>query len=279
MKYIEVDFNIEPLHPARDILVSDLADISFESFVETEKGLKAYVSFSDFSVMKLEGLPSLNHEDFQIGWTVNELPDQNWNEVWETSFEPIAVKDRCFVRAPFHDPGEGFAYEVVIEPKMSFGTGHHETTWQMIDRLFEMEVQNKSVLDMGCGTGVLAILCSKMGAGDITAIDIDDWSYRNTVENCKHNKTPEIEVILGDVGKLEERSFQLILANINKNVLLADIPSYVKALKPGGTLLMSGFFQTDIEDLVQATEAHEMRYLSQTVKNNWATVLCTKKEV
>ena len=270
MVYIEVEFTIEPLFPARDILVSELADIGFESFVETPAGVQAYVTKNEFSAPTIEALSVMNNTEFQLKYTAKEIADQNWNEVWESNFDPITIGEKCEIRAPFHPENPNVQLEVLIAPKMSFGTGHHETTYQMVERLFDLELENQQVLDMGCGTGILAIVAEKLGAKQIKGIDIDDWSVENTHENIALNECENIEVLQGDVALLGTESFDVVLANINKNVLLADIPKYAEVLHTGGALLLSGFFDVDVADVLAVCEQNGLSHVQTNSKNTWA---------
>lgn len=277
MNTIEVNFTIEPVAPFRDILIAELSELGFESFVEQEKGLSAYVSFSAFQATNLQALEVSQLQEVSINYEVKEIPAQNWNAVWESNFDPIHVGDQCLVRAPFHEVKQPFEHEIVISPKMSFGTGHHETTFLMLSQMLELPWDDKTVLDMGCGTGVLAVLAEQKGAREVLAIDIDEWAYENTKENLELNKTQKIEVQKGGADLLEGKSFNVILANINKNVLLNDLSAYVQALQPGGRLLMSGFFVVDADDLMKATAAFDLSFVRQTDRNDWTTMMFEKK--
>jgi len=276
MQYTEVVFSFTPQQPTSDILVAQLAEIGFESFVEQEKGMTAYIPSDQFSVMELETIHPLQQKNNNIAFVVNEIAEQNWNEMWESNFDPIEIGKRCHVRAPFHTAIEGVEHDIVISPKMSFGTGHHETTYQLLERLLELDVENKRVLDMGCGTAVLAVLAEMRGAKEVLAIDNDEWAYNNAKENLSLNSVQNIDVKLGDASLLEDATFHVILANINKNVLLADLSVYAKALEPGGSLLLSGFFETDCDDLTAAAKAQGLHSFHRTAKNKWATLMCKK---
>jgi ribosomal protein L11 methyltransferase len=277
MDYTEVTFTIDPLIPFREIVVAELSELGFESFVDTEEGVQAYVSFSDFQGTNLQALAVLKLPETTISFSVKQIPAQNWNATWESNFDPIAVKDQCRVRAPFHAAEPPVLYDVLISPKMSFGTGHHETTWLMMATMLEMELENKTVLDMGCGTGVLAILAEKMGAKSIAAIDIDEWAYNNSLENIQLNETVNITVQKGGVDVLQTNRFNIILANINKNVLLSDLAAYNEALAPQGHLLMSGFFVVDVEEIRTTAVALGLTFVGQSDKNGWSTALFAKK--
>ncbi|NAS11116.1 50S ribosomal protein L11 methyltransferase [Poritiphilus flavus] len=267
--YLEYRFHIVPREPATEILIAELGELGFESFVETPEGLLAYISEQDWTENLLDQVQIFANKDFSITHERREIPQENWNAVWEQSFEPIEVGDLCVVRAPFHEP-RGVKYEIVIEPKMSFGTGHHETTYLILRLLIDLNCEGKTVLDMGCGTGVLAILAAMKGADTIDAVDIDSWSYENTLENSRRNGQERIAVYQGDVSVLEKgKEYSLILANINRNVLLTDIPAYTEHLTSGGLMVLSGFYTEDLPLISQCCEENGLRLDNTLQKNNW----------
>ncbi|MFS4456116.1 50S ribosomal protein L11 methyltransferase [Maribacter sp. 2304DJ31-5] len=266
--YIAYNFVVEPLQPAADILVAELGEAGFESFVEEKEGITAYIQKQDWSRDILEGINILGNPRFEIKYTLEEIAQENWNATWEQNFQPIIVDGICEVRAPFHKKKE-VVYDIVIEPKMSFGTGHHETTHMMLQHILDLDVKGKSVLDMGCGTGVLAILAGMKGASGIEAIDIDHWSYQNAIENVSRNGLDHIHVQEGDVSLLNKQKFDIIIANINRNILLMDIPSYVRCLNPGGTLLLSGFYKEDLKLITDRCTELELQFEKNLEKNNW----------
>lgn len=268
--YIGYNFSVEPKEPAVEILIAELSELGFESFVETDEGVSAYIQQEMWNETILEDIYILGSNEFKISYQFEEIEQVNWNEEWEKNFHPINVDGKCTVRAPFHE-ATGAEFEIVIEPKMSFGTGHHETTHMMIQHLLKMEVEAKSVLDMGCGTGVLAILAAMKGAKPVDAIDIDNWCYLNSLENCERNNVPFIDVFEGDVTLLENKkeAYDVVIANINRNILLADIPAYAKTLRKGGTLLLSGFYQEDLEIINEVCKKHSLKFLENFEKNNW----------
>ncbi|MDH3698067.1 MAG: 50S ribosomal protein L11 methyltransferase [Flavobacteriaceae bacterium] len=269
--YREVSFSIRPLDPAREILIAELSQLPYESFLETENGLKAYIREADFDIASLQELNILTFGKSQIDYVTRIIPEENWNAKWEADFDPILVDGLCLVRAPFHET-QDVAYEIVIMPKMSFGTGHHETTFLMIRQMLQLDLIGKNVLDMGCGTGVLAILACKMGAKKVRAIDIDEWSYTNSFENAKSNDCNGIEIEQGDVELLKgPESYDIILANINRNVLLSDIPNYVNRLNKDGLLLLSGFFTEDLEQITSVCAKTGLRLENFQEKNNWVS--------
>ena len=243
--YLGFHFTVEPKEPATEILIAELAELPFESFVENENGVSAYIQKDLYEEGSLQEVYILQSEEFTIKYTIEEIDQVNWNEEWEKNFDPIDVDGVCHVRAPFHEK-TGAQYDIVIEPKMSFGTGHHETTHMMIQHLLAMDVKGMKTLDMGCGTALLAILAEMKGAQPIDAIDIDNWCYLNSIENAERNGCQHIKVEEGDAGLLPGRSYDLIIANINRNILLNDMQTYVDCLRPGGTLLLSGFYIDDI---------------------------------
>ena len=266
--YIAYTFTVKPHAPATEILLAQLSELDFESFEETADGLKAYILASIDSKALLKDIQILQNPEFVISFVKETIPTVNWNEAWEKNFEPIVVDGRCRVRAPFH-PKQDEEYDIVIEPKMSFGTGHHETTFLMIKHLLKASLKNKKVLDMGTGTGVLAILTVIRGAKNADAIDVDQWSYENAIENAARNHIKNVRVNHGDVALIMGKSYDLILANINKNVLLNDIPAYAKCLSEKGELYLSGFYTADIPDLTAICNAHGLNFIMNFEKNNW----------
>ena len=279
MNYIEVNFNIIAnesaeinTQMAREILVAELGALNFESFVNTATGLHAYVQEGDFVEEEVRDLYILHNSDFTISMDVVTIEQQNWNAEWEKNFEPIEVDGKCIVRAPFHDKIE-VDFDIVIEPKMSFGTGHHETTHQMIAQLLNIDVSGKRVLDMGCGTGILAILACMKGANSITGIDIDELAYENTLENVRKNKCSQIIVKQGGAELLNNCSYDVILANINRNILLNDMEAYTNAMRRGSQIAFSGFYTSDISHIDTKARTLGLSLLRQSKKNNWAALV------
>lgn len=270
MNYIEISVEVTPKEQGSDVLIAELSDLGFESFVETDNGFLAYIQETEYNTEILKQFFNDFSSVFAINHSVKTIPQQNWNKEWESNFQPIDVISKCYIRAPFHEPKPGFTFDVVIEPKMSFGTGHHDTTQLMIQQLMELNVEKKALLDMGCGTGVLAIVAAMMGANPITAIDIDDWSVENTVENLSRNNINKVLVHKGNAQILEGKFFHTILANINKNVLLADMSIYEKSLEKGGSLVLSGFFETDIQQLTEKANELGFVFKNKKVSNQWA---------
>ena len=271
-KYISYQFKVNPLEPGVEILIAELGELPFESFEETEDGVHAYIQEHLVYENMLDEVYILKNDEFQIEYVTKAIEQVNWNEEWEKNFDPIDVDGICYVRAPFHEP-KSATYEIVIEPKMSFGTGHHETTYLMMKHLLNMDIQDQMVLAMGCGTALLAILASMRGAKHVDAIDIDNWCYLNSIENGERNNITNMSVYEGDASLLTESDkYDLIIANINRNILLNDMHVYDKALKPEGTILFSGFYTEDIPFIKEAAEKLGMRYESMLEKNNWVAL-------
>ena len=275
MGYIEVCYRLEPLLPAREILYAELGDKGFEAFEDTRDGVKAYIKKEQFSKSLLKDLSINEIEGQKVEVDIKTIANQNWNVVWESNFNPIVINPNCVIRAPFH-PAPDVAYDLIISPQMSFGTGHHETTFLMSKELFSLDLKSIDLLDMGSGTGVLGILAEKLGAKYIKAIDIEEGAFLNTIDNCKLNNTKNIIVEKGDSKLLDDSLFQVILANINKNILLQDMSVYSNCLKPGGKLLLSGFFTTDIDELKNAAANNGLKFVKTTEKNNWAMLMLEK---
>jgi ribosomal protein L11 methyltransferase len=269
--YLEFKFKIEPLQPASEILVAELGYLGFESFAEEEDGITAYIPAEEYEDDLLAGVHILQSEDFQITYSKGEIEQVNWNEEWEKNFSPILVDDSCSVRAPFH-PEPDTEFDIVIEPKMSFGTGHHATTHMMIQHILKNEWTDKTVLDMGCGTGVLAILASLKGAKFVDAIDIDNWCYQNTLENVGRNDCDNINVEEGGAELLQDRKYDMILANINRNILLRDLPIYKNSLNNEGNLFLSGFYEEDIPEITGACKDLGLKYIEHLERSNWVAI-------
>jgi len=266
--YISYDFTIEPLEPTRDILVAELGNLGFESFTETDKGLVAYIPKSDWFADILNTVFILKSGEFSISYKKEEIEPVNWNEEWEKNFDSIDIDDTVSIRAPFHKKAD-LAYNIIIEPKMSFGTGHHETTHLMVKHLLQLDLKDKTVLDMGCGTAVLAILAEMRGATKLDAIDIDPWGYENSIENIERKKVKNIEVFQGDASLLINKKYDVIIANINRNILLQDIQTYAHSLNNNGILLLSGFYQEDIPVIDAEASKYKLQLDLILERNNW----------
>ena len=273
--FVCYDFKVDPLYPGCEILIAQLSQLGFDSFQENNDGISAYIDSSVLSSVKVQDIQILNSTEFNISFESNNVKKQNWNIKWESNFEPIYIDKICCVRAPFHKKSN-FKYDLVIEPKMSFGTGHHETTSMMISFILANSFYNSSVCDIGSGTAVLAILAEKRGANRIDAIDIDNWCYLNSIENIKRNNSENINVYEGEVEKLMHFKYDNIFANINLNVLLADIPIYSKMLNKDGVLYLSGFYKKDINSIEKVAEISNLSLVDSKVKNQWVALKFTK---
>ena len=269
--YLEYRFTVYPKSPWEDILLSQLLQLPFDSFLSTEEGLNAYLPKKQDKESLLDSVVLLNHESVQIEFTVNEIPPENWNAKWESEFQPIFVGSDCVIRADFHE-SQGKTYELIINPKMSFGTGHHPTTHMMMEFVLEETLSDKTVLDMGCGTGVLGILASKKGTRAIDAMDSDAWCVENTIENAKTNGCKNIRSSQAAILESTRATYDAIFANINRNVLLEQIPSYGQALKVGGSLFLSGFYKNDINFLQQSCQKENLTLISTKEKEQWCAL-------
>ena len=270
MNYIEYDFTVSPTEMGAEILMAELAEVGFDSFVDTPTGIKAYIPKDSWNEQILQDIYLLSNPEFTISYQITEIEQVNWNEEWEKNFSPIVVEDLCTVRANFH-PVPNTRYDIVITPKMSFGTGHHETTYMMLQQLLPLSLEGTKVLDMGCGTGILAIMAALRGARDITAIDIDPWCVENATENVQQNNCSFITIKEGDVSLIAGEQYNLILANINRNILLSDIPAYTQALLPQGLLLVSGFYEEDLPAIKEKCQEVGLTYLSHIERNHWVS--------
>ncbi|MFM7729489.1 MAG: 50S ribosomal protein L11 methyltransferase [Flavobacteriales bacterium] len=271
----QLTFSIQPVIPFRDILIAELVELGFDGFEELEHGLIAYRSPSDepFDLLQLQ-VAQLSEVQIQVEQA--SLEEVNWNSAWESQFQPIQISADCTIRAPFHHGVEGGRWDVVIEPKMSFGTGHHATTFLMCQALLNAPPASQIVLDMGCGTGVLAILARLLGALEVDAIDIDPWSYENTIENVQRNQVQNICTIQGGAEAIPDKKYDLILANINRNILLADMDKYVSKLNRGGGLWLSGFFSSDVEALNQLAQSLGLNKSSEKQRGEWCLLQYNK---
>ncbi len=254
-----------------------MAQLDFDSFVETEVGFDAYIPEESFSHPGLQQLFNNYRKQTKIWYELNKIAKQNWNEEWEMNYEPIEVDEQIYVRATFHEPNPKFKYEVVVNPKMSFGTGHHETTHQMLAMQLKVDHKNKAVFDVGTGTGILAIMAAKLGASYLAATDIDEWCIENSSENFELNDVKVDVLLKGAIRDVQlTQEFDVIIANINKNVLLDEIPGYVALMNPEGCLLLSGFYEKDVQDILDLTSTLGLEHLEQTSKKEWAALLLKK---
>ena len=278
MNYWELTFSVLPKMPWSDIIIAELSEIGFESFVDTDTGIKAYIQEDAWDDEGFENFKLLfnSWEEAQISYEKIFIEAQNWNATWESAFDPVLVGKQLAIIAPFHEEVKGVDYTVVIEPKMSFGTGHHQTTRLMSKALLELDTMPESILDMGCGTGVLAILAEKLGAKNVLAIDIELWAFENTLENAHRNQCSKIEALHGDSNLLQGRNFDLILANINKNVLLQDLAIYSKCLNNNGLLMLSGFFTSDNDIIVDSAKSVNLALLKTSSDENWSCLVFAK---
>ena len=268
MKTFEYTFTAPSSDIQHDMLTTMLGEMGFDSFMDDAMGLKAYCSEEYRDDQAVENLLSdAAFFDVQL-LTVEEMPDKDWNELWEASYQPVVVNERCRVRAPFHEPDPSFEFDLVIEPKMSFGTANHETTAQIIQLMLETDFKGKDVLDMGSGTAVLAILAKKLGAAKTVAIDNDEWAYRNAFTNIALNGISDIEIVLGDASAIQG-SFDVVLANINRNILLRDMQHYVAAMRPEAHIFFSGFYTEDLPSIQAEAERLGLRYCRHLSRNNW----------
>jgi ribosomal protein L11 methyltransferase len=271
MEYTKITCTLkEDNEIARELLMQELSNVGFESFVETDDNIEAYIPSANFTPEILVEENLQKNEYFCFDFILEVIADQNWNEVWEQNyFEPLLIEDQCMIRAPFHETYPTAKYEIIINPKMAFGTGNHETTHLMIRAILDLELKGKEVLDMGCGSGILAILSAMKGAAAITAIDIDEWSTNNTIENAGLNHIGNILVRQGDASLLTDQKFDVILANIQRNILLQDMAAYRKVLKNGGLLIMSGFYATDLEAIEEMTNSLGLKMTGSAERSNW----------
>lgn len=273
--YIAYAFIVSPLQPTTEILIAELGNVGFESFVENEKGFVAYIQKEDDADNILDEIYILKSDEFEISYTKEQIDQVNWNSEWEKNFNPIQVDGSVSIRAPFH-PDPKLKHDIIIEPKMSFGTGHHETTYMMVQHLLELDLQDKSVLDMGCGTGILAIFAEMKGANPTDAIDIDNWCYKNSIENVERNNCKHISVYEGDASLLINKKYDVIIANINRNILLKDMRIYADCLNENGILLLSGFYQEDIPIIDTEASKYNLKLEKCIERNTWVALKYSK---
>ncbi|MGM0619767.1 MAG: 50S ribosomal protein L11 methyltransferase [Bacteroidota bacterium] len=280
MNYLKLVVKITPFEEwLRDVLTAQLTEIGFESFVETDDGFEGFIPEKDFNEEEVSNLLKSFEENYTFAIQKELIEEKNWNKEWEKNyFKPLVVADKCVVRAPFHKDYPKLEYEIVIEPNMAFGTGNHETTSMMLEVILENDMQNKRVLDMGCGTGILGILASMRGAEKILAVDIDEWSFRGANENAQINNIRNMQVKLGDASLLSDKKFDIIFANIHKNVLMNDLQVYAHSLNKSGLLFMSGFYLEDIPDLKTKAIQVGLKETGFKSKNNWVVSVFEKPQ-
>lgn len=252
-----------------DLLIAELADIGFDSFETNELGFRAYIPSAAFDEAKVQDVVAGFKDDFTFGYELNLIPYKNWNEVWESNFQPVVIADQLYIYADFHEVDRSYPHLILMHPKMAFGTGHHETTFQMAEQILPLDLEGKSVLDMGCGTGILAILAHQKGAKPIMAIDIDPVAAESCIENFQLNGVSDATVLCGDASLLKDKHFDILFANINRNILLNDMPVYADALRSGGFILFSGFYTEDLDAIKESALANQFTYIEHHSKNNW----------
>ena len=276
MNYYACSFTNPENENLKDMFMELLGSIGFDSFMDTDEGFEAYCQEPALDENELNDIMQM--EQFvNVKLLKKELiPDQDWNATWEASYEPVIINEFCRIRAPFHKVEGSYKYDLIIEPKMSFGTAHHETTSQIIELMLQSDFSGLNLLDMGSGTGVLAILAKKLGSATTVAIDNDEWAYRNALDNIRLNDENDIIVELGDANSLNDRQFDIILANINRNILLRDMKEYVKCLVDGGKIFFSGFYEEDLVLIAKEAERLGLKYSNHVTKNNWTAAVFVK---
>ncbi|MEO8886104.1 MAG: 50S ribosomal protein L11 methyltransferase [Mucilaginibacter sp.] len=278
MNYYELLFTTIPTEDyQQDLLINALGEIGFDTFEEVDLGFKAYIPSTDFDKEQLDEALSPYREMFTFSYDVTLIPHKNWNKLWESNFEPIAIGNKLFVRATFHEPRPDFQYEIIIDPKMAFGTGHHQTTAMMLQLILENDFAGKKVLDMGAGTGILAIMAAQLGATDITAIDYDPICYESIIENAALNNITNIISLCGSKEVIPDEQYDTILANINRNILLDQMQRYSEVLKEGGEIYFSGFYETpDLDIITEEARKHSLKYIIHKKDNNWVAAKFVK---
>jgi ribosomal protein L11 methyltransferase len=278
MIYKELIFSIKPSEDYhKDLLINGLSEIGFDTFEEIVQGFKAYIPSDDFDQTLLDETIKLFEGSFVFSYEINTIPATNWNEVWESNFRPLIIKDQCHVRATFHDSRPEFPYEIIIDPKMAFGTGHHQTTAMMMEYMLEIDFSGTTVLDMGCGTGILGILASKLGANEVFCIDYDAICFDSSIENALLNHSENIKSLCGSKEVIPDLSFEIILANINRNILLDQIARYAEVLTPGGKLFLSGFYKDpDLTMLIDVAKANRLNFKGHKIQESWVAAYFVK---
>jgi ribosomal protein L11 methyltransferase len=279
MNYYELIFTVEATEDfQQDLLINALGEIGFDTFEEIESGFKAYIPETDYNEELVAGSVAPYRDMFAFSYEVALIPQKNWNEVWESNFEPISIGNEVFVRATFHAPRPEFKHEIVIDPKMAFGTGHHQTTAMMLQLILENDFTAKKVLDMGCGTGILAIMAAKLNAATVVAIDYDPVCYDSTIENAQLNNIPNIIALCGSKEAIPDEQYDTILANINRNILIDQMDRYATALKPGGEIYFSGFYESPDLDIIKAEAGkYGMKYITHKKDKEWVAAKFVKQ--
>lgn len=274
MDFVTLKVTCDPV--LTDVLIAKLFEAGFDSFQEFDDGFEGSCEQSQFDEEKVE---VIFNQFPNVSFTVKEQEKINWNEEWEKNYDPIIVENRCIVRASFHDSRPEFEYEIIVTPKMSFGTGHHATTYQVLNYQMDLDHSGKKVLDVGTGTGILAIMAAKRGATEIVATDIDEWCIENSEENFSLNDVKDVTLVKGEIDQVAQTGFDIVIANINKNVLLNQIRDYAERLKPGGQLILSGFYESDISDLENEAMKSRLYKINSTIRDKWAMLALEKRSV
>ena len=269
MEYIEIDIRLKLANPYAEIFIARLNEIKYESFSTDEVGLKAYIRSDLFNKKKLTEIVDEISSFTKIDLSINAIKKENWNADWENNYSPVHINKDCVIRAHFHDRFPNIEHEIIITPKMSFGTGHHETTFLVMNQIFELNLEGKQVLDIGSGTGVLSILASKLGAKKIVGIDIDKWAYENAIENSKLNNISNIQFIEGTAESIGKKMYDVVLANINRNIILADIQKYTRAMRPKSDMILSGFLKQDVKIILNKIKQLKFNLVASKNKNKW----------
>ena len=269
MEYIEIDIRLKLANPYAEIFIARLNEIKYESFSTDEVGLKAYIRSDLFNKEKLTEIVDDISSFTKIDLSINAIKKENWNADWENNYSPVHINKDCVIRAHFHDRFPNIEHEIIITPKMSFGTGHHETTFLVMNQIFELNLEGKQVLDIGSGTGVLSILASKLGAKKIVGIDIDKWAYENAIENSKLNNISNIQFIEGTAESIGKKMYDVVLANINRNIILADIQKYTRAMRPKSDIILSGFLKQDVKIILNKIKQLKFNLVASKNKNKW----------
>tara|TARA_B100001142_G_scaffold330275_1_gene397536 strand:- start:14696 stop:15529 length:834 start_codon:yes stop_codon:yes gene_type:complete len=269
MQYTEVNIRLNELNPFSDIIAARLHEIEFESYIKDDNGVKAYIQTHLIDEESVNNILGEVSELTELSYKITQLEQENWNQKWENNFSPIFINDKCVVRAHFHEPIPDIEYEIVITPEMSFGTGHHETTSLVMNQMFELDFKGKSVLDIGSGTGILAILGSLLGATYLMGVDVDDWAFKNGIDNANINNVFNIKFLHADIKSISKEKFDIILANINRNIILQDINNYVELLNDGSDILLSGFLEEDTSLILEKSEQLGLKLVDLKNNNKW----------